>query len=113
MDKETYEKMLTQGKKLQRLTDGEKAMLAFGAWLLQHWYEYDCNDIDGGDLQNYLDKHITQKVAVSEPCHPTACKCEEFDAVFPGECTEYREGILEVLYDYGYDRTKEGVELKQ
>lgn len=96
-----------------RLTDGEKTMLEFAVWILQTWYEYDCNEIDGGDLQNYLDDHITKKVVVKEPCHPELCKCEEYDAVFPTECTEYREGILKTLYDYGYDRGKEGREIKQ
>jgi hypothetical protein len=96
--------------KKPRLDKNELRLLEFAAWILQEWYEYDCSDLDGGNIQNYLDQHLLKRVTQEKPCHKTACKCEEYDVFFPTECSQYVDGLLNTLQQYGYDRGKEGRE---
>ena len=83
-----------------RLEPGERALLMFAVWVLDYWYEYHCSDIDGGDFQNYLDKHLLKRVEVTEACSDVegVCSCDEM-GTFPMDCSQYRGEVQKVLTD--------------
>jgi hypothetical protein len=89
------------GYPASRITEGERKLLEFAVWILDYWHEFDCNDIDGGDFQDYLDDHLLEKVKVEKPCHPELCKCDEFnDGDFPMECSRYPEDVFVAMNDH-------------
>ena len=81
-----------------RLEPGERELLKFAAWILDYWHEFHCSDIDGGDFQNYLDKHLLKLVPVTEACSDVegVCVCDEM-GTFPMHCSRYRGDVVEAL----------------
>jgi hypothetical protein len=76
-------------------SEGDKLLALFGAWAMDT-HRDDVGDLDGGSIQDQLEKlGMLESVNVTEPCGEF-CKCAEYDD-FPQDCLRATPAVREAL----------------
>jgi len=79
------------------MTEGQQKILEFGKWCLDVYFEHNCCDIDGGDIDEALERlGLFEKDTFQEPCDPKDCVCrDEYGLDFPTVCTRLTAEVMQ------------------